>query len=149
MPGLNAKMSEVAALTASLQLKRLPSVMIEREEISSRYSMELDGRLERQITCGQRQARTFESILLPEALAPSREKIMRTMLRHGVMTGSYFSPHLAQQPFLRDRSVCPPLPVSDDIARRILSLPLLNGMMPADVTTIVGSLFEAIESLPS
>jgi dTDP-4-amino-4,6-dideoxygalactose transaminase len=147
MPGLNAKMSEVAALTASLQLKRFPAVISERDGISRMYATELDGRLERQKTCGRRQARTFESILLPQTLAPFREEIMRLMLQGGVMTGSYFSPHLARQPFLRDRSVCPPLPVSDDLASRILSLPLLSGMTQDDVTAVVGTLFESIGSI--
>jgi dTDP-4-amino-4,6-dideoxygalactose transaminase len=147
MPGLNAKMSEVAALTALLQLRKFSDAMTEREGISRTYSFELEDRLERQITCGKRQARTFESVLLPRDLAPYRDDIMKRMVRHGVSTGSYFSPHLAQQAFLRDRSVCPPLPVSDDIASRVLSLPLLNGMTSADVSAVVSSLFESISAM--
>ncbi|SEB48046.1 DegT/DnrJ/EryC1/StrS family aminotransferase [Terriglobus roseus] len=149
MPGLNAKMSEVAALTATLQLKQFPALMSERDSISRMYATELAGRLQRQTTRGQRQARTFESLLLPRTLAPYREEIMRRMLQQGVTTGSYFSPHLARQPFLRDRSIVPPLPVSDDISARILSLPLHNGMTQADVTAVVGALFETLESLES
>ncbi|AFL89078.1 putative PLP-dependent enzyme possibly involved in cell wall biogenesis [Terriglobus roseus DSM 18391] len=146
MPGLNAKMSEVAALTASLQLQAFPELMLEREAISRRYATELQGRVERQVTCGKRQARTFESVLLPQHLAPFRSQIMSLLQEQGVMTGSYFCPHLAQQVYLRERSVCPPLPVSDDIASRVLSLPLLHGMTAMDVGAVVETLFQAIDT---
>ena len=149
MPGLNAKMSEVAALTALLQLKAFPKLIVEREGIAQLYTAALEGGVERQVTCGLRQARTFQSILLPRELAPFRREIMGRMLHMGVTTGSYFSPHLAQQPFLRDRSVCPPLPVSDDISSRVLSLPMLNGMASSDVATVTEILFRTLAMFES
>ena len=143
MIGLNAKLSEVAALTALLQLRALPVQAAERQRMSHHYQLALN--LPQQHTCGQRQVRSFESVLLPKDLAPMRPQIMASLRENGIITGCYFSPHLAEQPFLRDHSLCPPLPVTDDISSRILALPLFYGITYEKIDYVSNCLLQTIK----
>ena len=62
----------------------------------------------------KRQSLAFEAVLLPESLASSRAKLRQMMLR-GVGTSTYFSPHLAEQPFFAKHSIQGPLPVTESL----------------------------------
>ncbi len=151
--GLNAKLSEVSALTASLQLEAFDQELLERENIASWYAHALQPQFSRQILNGQRQVPPFLSVLLPRSGA-SRHLIQQRLEECGIQTGNYFSPHLAQQEFFRERSECPRLSVSDDISARILSLPLFLGMTHTQVECVTNALAEIWQahssySLPS
>lgn len=147
MPGLNAKMSELAALTAQLQLRSYPRQVEERVGLDALYLESLRPEYQPQVQTGRRQVRTFESILLPPHAAVARDQIRAALVAQGVQTGTYFSPHLSQSEYMRNISLCPALPVSDDVASRILSLPLYLGMRHDDVRGIARVLHETVERL--
>ena len=60
----------------------------------------------------KRQSLAFEAVLLPESLASSRAKLRQMMLR-GVGTRTYYSPHLAEQPFFAKDSIQGHLPLTE------------------------------------
>ena len=82
----------------------------------------------------------FQSILLPRAVAPFRAEIIAELASHGVGAGTYFSPHLAEQPYFERHGVAAALPVTRDIASRVVSLPLLPEMSLADVSRVASAL---------
>jgi dTDP-4-amino-4,6-dideoxygalactose transaminase len=54
----------------------------------------------------------------------------------GVGTGSYFSPHVGQQPYFQQRCVFGALPVADALSAHVVSLPLSDFLTVADVGRI-------------
>ena len=84
-------------------------------------------------------------LLLPPALVGHRAAIVAALAAAGVGGGHYFSPHIGEQPLFRDVAVIEPTPVADDVAARMLSLPITDAMTPADATEIAHRLVRAIE----
>lgn len=139
MPGLNAKLSEAGALLGQLRLEGYDAVMERRSQLVAAYRWALP-QLSFQ-RCGlRRQAHQFNSVLLPAELAGQRKTIQAAMLDDGVGVGAYFSPHLAEQSYFAEHAVSGPLPVTEAVASRMISLPLFDTMTLADVAEVVASL---------
>ena len=146
MLGLNSKLTEVGALTALLQLHRFSDVVHQRDALSRRYESELSSEFVMQRLAGHYQARAFESVLLPRHLASFRNDIVDQLRARGVGAATYFSPHLAEQPYFKKHAVAGKLPCTEDIASRVLTLPLFDGMTPQQVTRVVEALREVTAS---
>ena len=147
LPGLNAKLSEVAALIAEAKLDEVGEVVAHRMALVERYRQRLAGfSLQRPV--GHAQAMQFMPVLLPRALAAHRAEIVARLGVAGIGAGTYFSPHLGEQPWFRESCVIDALPVTDDIAARMLALPLTDGMTPADVDRVCDSLIAICDVLP-
>ena len=147
LPGLNSKLSEVTALTALLQLRAFPDVIEQRGALSASYRVEFATSLPMQRLCGSRQVQSFESVLLPPELASKRDEIKRRLQARHIGTATYFSPHLAEQPYIRKHAVLGPLSATQDVAARILSLPVLTGMLPEQVREVATAVHEVVHSL--
>ncbi len=157
MPGLNAKLSEVGALLAQLRLGGYDAVIEVRGALLNRYRAGLPELVFQRIAgppapelpllgCAV-QAHQFASVLLPRSLAPFRGKVQSWLATQGIGTATYFSPHLAQQPFLASCSKMGRLNVTDDIGARIISLPIYDDMTFADVDEVVSCLSATIRTL--
>src|SRR6201996_1369190 len=83
LPGLNAKMSEVAALLGLAKLSQLDSVIERREAAAARYRATLNECVFQHLT-GRRTAHTFMPLLLPESRAGRRREILRALGDGGV-----------------------------------------------------------------
>ena len=86
------------------------------------------------------QAHQFVSALLPPGLAGHKAAIREGLADRGITTGTYFSPHLMQQPYFQNTCVAGALPVCDDVCARIISLPLFDSMTPEEVDHVVACL---------
>ena len=153
LPGLNAKLGEISALLALEKLREIDAVVAHRMVLADRYRELLtDFQLQRPL--GQSQSPQFMPLLLPERLAPQRAEIVARLGKAGVGAATYFSPHLAEQPWFRDNCSFGVLPVTQNIASRVLSLPIVDQMEVADVDAICAILRETcvasdIEALAS
>lgn len=139
MPGLNGKLSEVGALLAHLRLGEYDEVLSHRTALMRGYRQALP-ELTYQPELPGTQAHQFAPGLLPPALACCRGEITAALARQGIGSATYFSPHLMQQDYFAEHGVGHGLPVTDDVASRIVSLPLFDGMTRLDlidVTTTV------------
>jgi dTDP-4-amino-4,6-dideoxygalactose transaminase len=133
--GLNAKLSEVNALMALEKLKTFPIVVETRYERDRDYRAllpEFDWQRMRSL----RNAPTFGAVLVPPSKAHARDDIRQTMLREGVQTAAYFDPHLARQPYFAGRCQADDLPVCDDVARRMISLPMFDALSAVQVKRV-------------
>ncbi|AOW22984.1 aminotransferase DegT [Sphingomonas melonis TY] len=144
LPGINAKLPEVIALMARAKLTEIDAVCEARAAIDAAYRAALPG-FTMQAPAARRQATQFMPLLLPPALIGHRAAIVAALAADGVGVGHYFSPHIGEQPLFRDVAVIEPTPVADDIAARMLSLPITDAMTPADATEIAHRLVRAIE----
>jgi dTDP-4-amino-4,6-dideoxygalactose transaminase len=143
LPGLNAKLSEVNALMALTKLEAFQAV------VDNRYARDCEYRallpeFGWQRMRSPRNAPTFGAALAPKALAHRRDDIRQAMLRDGVQTGAYFDPHLARQPYFADRCEADDLPVCDDVARRMISLPMFDTLSAAQVERVARVLRSAV-----
>ena len=123
MPGINSKLGEISALLGLLKLREFDAIIAHREAMTRLYLENLP-ELQFQRPAGLRQAVAFVPFLLPNDLAPARPAIMTALKARGIGSGAYFSPHLAEQPWFRENCRFDALPVSDDVAGRILTLPM-------------------------
>lgn len=139
MPGLNGKLSEVAALQAHLRLDTYADVLTHRAALTCSYRKALPELVYQPQSAGI-QAHQFVPALLPGALAPRREEITAALARRGIGCGTYFSPHLAQQEYFASYGVGSELAVTKDVAGRIISLPLFDSMTQQDLLEVTSAL---------
>jgi len=142
LPGLNAKLPEVLAVMARAKLADIEAVCAHRAAIEAAYREALSG-FTLQAVRGQRRAMQFMPVLLPPHLAPHREAIAATMSEQEIGTGTYFSPHLGEQPWIRATAMIEPTPVADRIAGAMLSLPITDAMTTDDAAHVAEALMRA------
>ncbi len=143
MPGMNAKLSEVGGLMASAKLDEIDAIAAHRAALGACYRDEL-GDFTAQAPDNGRQCFQFWSMLLPPDRADARAQIVAQLGELGIGAGHYFSPHLGQQPYFRHEALIEPTPVADDVARRILSLPITDAMTVEDVRLIANRVRQVI-----
>jgi dTDP-4-amino-4,6-dideoxygalactose transaminase len=139
MPGLNAKLSEVAALSGRLRLNDFDGIIERRQALVDYYRKSLP-ELSFQSCLQNRQAHQFASALLPASHAPFRADIQADLAKLNIGLGAYFSPHLAQQTYFRETCIAGSLNVSDDIGARIISLPLYDSMTESHIRHVAAAL---------
>lgn len=148
LPGINAKLPEVIALMARLKLADIDNVCTARSGIESAYRAALsaaDFVLQR--PCGRRRASQFMPVLLPPALAGRRADIIAALSDAGIGVGQYFSPHLGEQPFFKANAVVAPTPVADEVAARMVSLPITDAMSASDALTVAETFADICRSM--
>ena len=136
LPGINAKLPEVIAVMARAKLAEIDVVCDNRSAIEQAYRDALSDTFQLQKVTGRRRASQFMPVLLPEALAGQRASIVAALEAAGAGCGQYFSPHLAEQRWIREISLIEPTPVADAVGSRMLSLPITDAMAPADADVI-------------
>jgi dTDP-4-amino-4,6-dideoxygalactose transaminase len=139
MPGLNGKLSEVGALLGRLRLVDFDRVTANRVALLNRYRDALP-ELDFQLRAPGMQAHQFVSALLPPGLAGRRASIRAGLAEKGIVTGTYFSPHLLEQPYFQKVCLGGPMPVCDDVSARIISLPLFDTMTHQEIDRVAEGL---------
>ncbi len=147
LPGINAKLAEIPALLAEAKLAEIEEIAARRHALAERYRCRLSN-FGFQRALGTRQTPQFMPLLLPASLASHRAAIIAQLGEASIGAGTYFSPHLGEQPWFRESSMIDPLPVTDDISRRMLSLPITDFMTEADVDHVAETLIAICARLP-
>jgi len=139
LQGLNAKLSEISALLGLAKLDTFGAVIERREAAAARYRANLN-EFTFQLLTGRRTAHSFMPLLLPEDRAGRRAEIVRALAERGIGAGTYFSPHLAEHPYFEKNCIKGDLTVTEDIARRILVLPLSDTITMDEVDAVCHAL---------
>jgi dTDP-4-amino-4,6-dideoxygalactose transaminase len=135
MAGLNGKLSEVNALLGRLRLADYDGITARREALVNRYRGALP-ELDFQLRAPGIQVHQFVPALLPAALRGQRTAIREKLANRGITTGTYFSPHLMEQPYFQKMCVAGPMPVCEDVSARMISLPLFDTMTDREVDQV-------------
>lgn len=151
MPGINSKLPEITALIALAKLREFDILAAYRSEIAQLYRAELPGWTFQEMH-GLRHAQQFMPVLLPETLAGRRHNIIAELASRGIGAATYFSPHLAQQPYFQQTCLAGDLTNTHDIAARIISLPISDFITPEEVSTVARALqqisYPSLASIP-
>ena len=140
LPGLNAKLTEISALLALSKLDGIDAAVAHRLHLADIYRGELDDAFGFQAPGSGAQALQFMPVLLPPQLAPRRDEIIATLSRQGIGAATYFSPHLAEQPYLAGMCLAGGLAATKAIGARALSLPLSDLMTDREVLRVTAAL---------
>jgi dTDP-4-amino-4,6-dideoxygalactose transaminase len=142
-PGFNYRLDEVRASVGLVQLARLPAENAARGRIVARYREALDG--QRGLTLPFREARGEPSYHLAVVLLPEgadRDTVRGRLEERGVQTSVHYPPIHAFSAF-RGRSLRP-LPRTEAVAPRLLTLPLFGSMSDEQVELVIQSLLQTL-----
>jgi len=145
MPGINAKMPELIAAMARLKLAGIDAVTDRRAAIEGAYREAIEG-LTLQSVESARRAPQFMPALLPNHV--DRDRFIAALTDQEIGCGTYFSPHLGQQPWIREHAITGSTPVADHVADRIISLPITDRMTVDDARHIAARVNAAIRVQP-
>jgi dTDP-4-amino-4,6-dideoxygalactose transaminase len=142
LPGFNYRLDEVRAAVGLVQLRRLPEENAARAAVVERYREALGG--ERGLTmpfaAGEGDDRVpvhhLAVVLLPEGT--DRSAVRSTLEERGIQTSVHYPPI---HTFTAYRSVSRrPLPRTDAVAERLLTLPLFGGLSDEQVEAVIEGL---------
>ncbi|MEZ5442176.1 MAG: DegT/DnrJ/EryC1/StrS family aminotransferase, partial [Lysobacterales bacterium] len=142
-PGHSARLSEWHAAIGRVQLQRLARILAQRASVADLYRARLaeDPRFELPALAGPGERLswfTWPLRLAPE-LAHRRDALIQALRAAGIGCNTYFTP-VHQLPYHRGRHRQVALPVSDDIGRRCLAVPLHGQMGAAEVDRVCEAL---------
>lgn len=143
--GINAKNSELHAAMGLCILPKVPALIDARRHVFGYYDARLDfDRMTRPtLTPGVDYNYAYYPVVLD-----SEETLLRVMdalKAEGISPRRYFYPSLNTLPFLPSYQPCP---VSEDVALRVLCLPLYPELAEADVDRITTIINETVAVVP-
>jgi dTDP-4-amino-4,6-dideoxygalactose transaminase len=147
-PGLNGKMSEFHAIVGIQNLRRLDSLLEARKQKAAFYTKQIQALTSfRVMAAPSGVLSTYKdyTIQLPPGMKAHRDTIMASLIAKGIETRAYFYPPVHEMKFFRtygDR----PLPMTEDLSRRVITLPFSSTITEADMTTVADALAQAEKS---
>jgi UDP-2-acetamido-2-deoxy-ribo-hexuluronate aminotransferase len=141
--GMNGRLDTLQAAVLLSKLTVFPEELKARDKIAAVY----DSRLGNAVTIPARvpnstSAWAIYAILLPDTAA--RERMQAGLKAAGVPSAVYYPKALHHQPAYRHTHDGAALPVSEDLATRIMALPLHADLTDADVARICDAVLENI-----
>ena len=144
---MNGRLDTLQAAVLLSKLTVFADELAARERIARYY----DSRLGNAVVTPARvpdssSAWAIYAILLRDAA--QRDQVQAALKTAGVPTAIYYPRPLHRQPAYRDHHDGAALPVSEDLAQRILALPIHPNLTEADAAHICDSLLAAVQAGP-
>jgi len=142
--GLNAKNSEFHAAMGLCNLNYINEIIMKRRELSETYDVLLENRLQRPKIATNVE---YNYAYYPVIFETEKELIYvkDQLLINEIETRRYFHPSLNELSFLEKSFSCP---ISEDISKRILCLPLYQDLTIDVIERIAGLIVESSNRLP-
>ncbi|MGH2385915.1 MAG: DegT/DnrJ/EryC1/StrS family aminotransferase [Candidatus Limnocylindria bacterium] len=143
--GYNFRMTDIHASIGLAQLSKLPAANERRRSIAARYDKELVG--VRTPTVRPDAVHVYHQYTLR---VDERDRFAELLKERGVGSNVYYPlPIHRQQPFVEMYPTEHALPVTDELTREILSIPVYPTLTDDEVDTIIGSVNEVAAELGS
>jgi dTDP-4-amino-4,6-dideoxygalactose transaminase len=141
--GMNGRLDSMQAAVLLAKMTVFPDELVIRERIARYY----DSRLGNAVVTPARvkdstSAWAIYAILLRDEAA--RDHVQASLRTHGVPTAIYYPRPLHVQPAYREQHDGSRLPVSEDLAQRILALPIHPDLSEADMAHVCDSVLDAL-----
>jgi len=140
--GLNAKLAEWPAATALAVLDDYAQIIDSRRSRAERMLAGLESLGYVRQAGSERSVWQFVSVLAPSA--EIKESALILARRHEIELRTYFSLPLHRTPAFSDHAVIGGMDRTDDLATRILSLPMANDLPDSSIDAIVACLAAAL-----
>jgi dTDP-4-amino-4,6-dideoxygalactose transaminase len=144
--GFNYRLDEIRAAMGLVQLRRLPGENAARAEVSARYRSLLDGERGISMPFGDEEEGTVSSHHLAVVLLPDgadRDAVRATLGEERIQTSVHYPPiHLFTQ--YREAGALRSLPQTEEVGRRLVTLPLYGQMEPAQAELVADTLIAAL-----
>ena len=130
--GINGKNSEFHAAMGLAILPEIDSIINERKKITERYNAAFVGLLQKPV---MQNELTYNYAYYPFVFKSEEQllKVVESLKQNNINGRRYFYPSLNELPFLTYQ----PCPISEDISRRVLCLPLYVGLEELHTQTII------------
>jgi dTDP-4-amino-4,6-dideoxygalactose transaminase len=143
--GFNYRLDEVRAAIGLVQLQRLADANAARASLAARYRELLDGVRGLVVPFSDRRDRSAHHlavVVLPEGA--NRDRVRELMRERGVQTSVHYPPihHFSAYAHSRRR----PLPRTDAVAERLMTLPLYPHLQTAQVDAVAEALLDAVSA---
>lgn len=140
--GANYRMSEIDAILAHSQLRRLDEFIAARERIAERYRQAFAPTSEVVWPSGRSSWYKF-TVYLPAGI--SRDKVKAFAKNRGVsLAGGVYDVPLHRQPVFESMQLSGQFPIADDVCGRHICLPLFPGMTDAQIEHTIQTVREAL-----
>lgn len=150
--GFNYRMDEMSAAMGIAQMQRLPEILAKRKKAAQLYKAALENMKELQIPVEPQQGKlgwfVYVALLSEKFAGAKRDSIIKEMAKRGISCSNYFTPiHL--QPFYKKEFgyKAGNFPITENISRRTLALPLFNDLKKEEVDYIATHLKEILHGL--
>lgn len=137
--GYNYRLDEMRAAIGRVQLEKLPEMNKKRKQVTQTYRSLLSAVPVEIPFTRYDQAEGVDHIMpvfLPSGI--DREKIMTSMKAQGIQTSIHYPCIHKFTDFLQYKH--DPLPVTEDLSRRVLTLPLFPGLTTDQIKAVVNAL---------
>jgi len=150
--GSNYKMTKVQAAVGLVQLGRLDEMNRRRREAAHRRTRLLSGTQELTLPYEPPDCEhiyyVYSILVAPEWAGTKRDRVIAILKEnYGIVCSISNPPTYRRWPYIAQRCGVPRLPVSEDIAARLLCLPLHPQLTEEQELYICASLLEAIETV--
>ncbi len=141
--GMNGRLDSLQAAVLLAKLTVFEAELLVRDEVARTY----DRRLANAVVTPARvpdsvAAWAIYSVLLPDAV--TREQVQARLRARGIPTAIYYPRPLHRQPAYRAHHDGTPLPVSEELAERILALPIHADLSEAAIAHICDGVLSAV-----
>lgn len=144
MFGLNLRLSELHAAIGRVQLKHLSEWVKKRRENAALYTKLLDGIGDIQVPVERGWA---EHVYYVYAIKTERrDELAEHLKSKSISTGIHYPIPVHRQPFIKDTLPPVDLPVTDDWANKVLSLPMDPQISPQEIERIVNEISDFFKS---
>jgi dTDP-4-amino-4,6-dideoxygalactose transaminase len=145
LPGFNYRLDEVRAAVGTVQLRRLPDENAGRARIAARYREALDGQQGLIMPFGGDNPDRVPShhlavVLLPEGA--DRDAVRSSLNEGGIQTSVHYPPIHTFSAYRAEARR--PLPRTDAVTERLLTLPLYGRMIDEQVDAVVDGLLQTL-----
>lgn len=137
--GLNGRMTEFAAALGSANLRKFPLRMTRRRALVQRYRdnlADIPGIEPQQIPAGTVSSYKDFVVRVDDAYGLNRDQLATRLHEEHISSRTYFDPPLHRQYAYRHLTPEAPLPATELLSRRMITLPLYPGMDDAMVDRI-------------
>jgi len=146
--GTNIRMSDLTAAIGCAQLEKVDRLIGGRREAASRLNEALDPvkgvRVPTALPDSRHVYQLYTVEFDPEV---NRQTVIETLDEHGISSKIYWETLIHDTAYYRETTsdTLPELPRSEDVASRVLSLPMYPDLTPAQTDRIAAAVVEGIE----
>lgn len=137
--GINAKNSELHAAMGLAVLPKIKNIIADRKKISVQYDSSMADFVQKPL---MHESHVYNYAYYPIVFKSEEQllAVINSLKKNDISGRRYFYPSLNELPFLSYKTC----PISEDVSRRVLCLPLYFGLTEQEVNLIVDCIIKSI-----